>query len=99
MFRILPLTRDVKTPAAQIPDRIVNVIFMPFMKASTGTCGPDLADTTTPPRLAESTDVATARLIACPVNRIVDSSAAATPYCLFSTELIVALVLGELKKA
>jgi hypothetical protein len=63
-LRTFPLPREVKIPAAQIPDRIVKAIRMPLMKGSTGTCAPDLADKTTLPSWAERTDVAIARLIA-----------------------------------
>lgn len=40
-LRILPLTRDVNTPAAQITDNIPNAIFMPLMNDCTGICGPE----------------------------------------------------------
>ena len=78
---------------------MVSAVLIPVIKASTGTWEPELRDMPVRPTWAESTEVATARLIAWPVKRMVDRIAAATPYRLFSTELMVALVLGELKKA
>ena len=64
VFLILPRIREVKIPATEIPARIVNATLMPFIKPSTGIWAPERPDMVIPPRLAESTDVAMARLIA-----------------------------------
>jgi len=38
-------------------------------------------------------------LIICPTTRIVEAMAEATPYCVFSTELMMVFILGEEKRA
>src|ERR1041384_608896 len=83
---MLPLTSDVTIPIAQIAPRISSAIFMPAMNAGTGMREAAAVETATPPTYPDRTDVETAMLIAWPVKRKVESSAAATPYWRFSTE-------------
>ena len=63
-------------PAVQMIARIVSAVRMPRMNGSAGSLAPDPRDTAMPPRLADSTEVDTARLIAWPVKRIVERIAA-----------------------